>query len=150
MLPIAIIIMKEKNCEMFVRSVRTICVCVRVCVCVCVCVCVDDNVCVYLCMCVFYVCACLSESPLFRSPHLHLLLNTQYSYNSMIDCLSHVIKKDGPQGLYRGAWPSILRALPSYAASFWGYEATLQFMVNNRLKSSLLKKKREGEEKQEK
>ena len=68
----------------------------------------------------------------------------------MIDCLSHVIKKDGPQGLYRGAWPSILRALPSYAASFWGYEATLQFMVNNRLKSSLLKKKREGEEKQEK
>ena len=70
----------------------------------------------------------------------------------MIDCLSHVIKKDGPQGLYRGAWPSILRALPSYAASFWGYEATLQFMEKNRVKSyqSIKKEKGKKNEKKEK
>ena len=30
--------------------------------------------------------------------------------------------------MYRGAWPSVLRALPSYAASFWGYEATLSLL----------------------
>ena len=34
----------------------------------------------------------------------------------------------GITSLYRGAWPSVLRALPSYAASFWGYEATLSLL----------------------
>ena len=58
----------------------------------------------------------------------------------MIECLSHVIKKDGPLGLYRGAWPSILRALPSYAASFWGYEATLSFMEKRRIETCQPKK----------
>ena len=34
----------------------------------------------------------------------------------------------GVGALYRGAYPSILRALPSYAASFWGYEKTLELI----------------------
>ena len=34
----------------------------------------------------------------------------------------------GIGALYRGAYPSVLRALPSYAASFWGYEKTLELI----------------------
>lgn len=31
--------------------------------------------------------------------------------------------------LYRGALPSVLRAVPSYAASFWGYEVRFCFGI---------------------
>lgn len=53
----------------------------------------------------------------------------------MFECLNHVVKKDGVGALYKGAWPSILRALPSYAVSFWGYEATLAILEKNRIKN---------------
>ena len=66
----------------------------------------------------------------------------------MIECFSHVIKKDGPLGLYRGAWPSILRALPSYAASFWGYEATLSFMEKRRIQPKKIETEKETEKKE--
>ena len=52
----------------------------------------------------------------------------------MFECLNHVVTKDGFGALYKGAWPSILRALPSYAVSFWGYEATLAILEKNRIK----------------
>jgi hypothetical protein len=51
----------------------------------------------------------------------------------MFDCINQVVKADGLAVLYRGAWPSVVRALPSYAVSFWGYELTLQLMERNKL-----------------
>ena len=57
----------------------------------------------------------------------------------MFDCMNQVVKKDGLAALYRGAWPSVVRALPSYAVSFWGYELTLQLMERNKNKSAKLK-----------
>ena len=46
-----------------------------------------------------------------------------------------MVTKDGFGALYKGAWPSILRALPSYAVSFWGYEATLSILEKNRIRN---------------
>jgi hypothetical protein len=48
-----------------------------------------------------------------------------YKYTSMSQCLREVIKVDGLGGLYRGTVPTVVRSLPQYAASFWGYESTL-------------------------
>ena len=80
----------------------------------------------------------ISLSLTLSHTHTHTIYIFHDRYNSMFDCLSHVINKDGPRALYRGAWPSILRALPSYAVSFWGYETTLAFMEKKRTKSSLI------------
>ena len=51
----------------------------------------------------------------------------------MFDCVNQAVKADGLAVLYRGAWPSVVRALPSYAVSFWGYELTLQLMERKKL-----------------
>ena len=83
----------------------------------------------------------MSHSLSHSRSHTHTHTHTSSfhdRYNSKFDCLSHVINKDGPRALYRGAWPSILRALPSYAVSFWGYETTLAFMEKKRTKSPLI------------
>ena len=47
----------------------------------------------------------------------------------MNQCLRSIVKSGGLlSGLYRGAGTSVLRAIPSYAASWWGYELTLSLM----------------------
>ena len=59
----------------------------------------------------------------------------QYTYNQgMIHCFRSIIKSDGYSGLYKGVVPSVVRAIPSYAASFWGYEATL--LLADKIKES--------------
>lgn len=52
-----------------------------------------------------------------------------YRYANMNQCLRSIVKSGGLfSGLYRGAGTSVLRAIPSYAASWWGYELTLSLM----------------------
>jgi hypothetical protein len=58
-----------------------------------------------------------------------------YKYTSMSQCLREVIKVDGLGGLYRGMVPTVVRSLPQYAASFWGYETTL-LLIEKRNKQS--------------
>ena len=56
-----------------------------------------------------------------------------YKYSGMGQCLSSVFSSGGLfAGLYRGAGTSVMRALPSYAASWWGYELTLAFIARIR------------------
>ena len=59
-----------------------------------------------------------------------------YKYRGMTDCISQTFAENGLETFFIGAGPSIVRALPCYAASFWGYEKTLKIMAG-------LKKKRE-------
>ena len=62
----------------------------------------------------------------------------KYQYASVQDCLKQVVSREGYKGLYRGAAPTIIRSLPQYAASFWGYEATL--LLIERLKKERRKR----------
>ncbi len=48
-----------------------------------------------------------------------------YRYTGMWQCLKSIVATGGWLALYRGAGTSIMRAIPSYAASWWGYELTL-------------------------
>ena len=48
-------------------------------------------------------------------------------YKGSIDCALKVLRQNGIQhGLYKGMGPTLLRAFPSYAAAFYGYEYGLQ------------------------
>ena len=49
-------------------------------------------------------------------------------YQGMIDCMSKVVKERGWLGLYRGVSPTLMRAFPSYAAAFYGYEGALKLV----------------------
>lgn len=52
-----------------------------------------------------------------------------YRYVNMNQCLGSIVRSGGLlSGLYRGAGTSVLRAIPSYAASWWGYELTLSLI----------------------
>jgi hypothetical protein len=62
----------------------------------------------------------------------------KYQYANVQDCLKQVVSREGYKGLYRGAAPTIIRSLPQYAASFWGYEATL--LLIERLKKERAKR----------
>ena len=51
----------------------------------------------------------------------------QPRYKGSIDCAIKVLRQNGIQhGLYKGMGPTLLRAFPSYAAAFYGYEYGLQ------------------------
>ena len=57
----------------------------------------------------------------------------------MRPCLQSIVATGGWLSLYRGAGTSIMRAIPSYAASWWGYELTLDII--ERIKARAQKKK---------
>ena len=59
----------------------------------------------------------------------------KYKYSDMSNCFKQIINKNGYKGLYRGAGATLLRAIPSYALSFYGYEVTLQALEKRKLKS---------------
>lgn len=44
------------------------------------------------------------------------------NYNGPWDCTKKVIRQGGPQALFRGLLPTVLRDTPSFAAYFWVYE----------------------------
>mmetsp|Transcript_37058 Transcript_37058/g.37719 ORF Transcript_37058/g.37719 Transcript_37058/m.37719 type:complete len:319 (+) Transcript_37058:116-1072(+) len=47
-------------------------------------------------------------------------------YAGMLDCARQVVLRSGFLGLYRGVTPTLLRAVPAYAAAFYGYEWALK------------------------
>ena len=52
---------------------------------------------------------------------------TKPRYKGSFDCAMKVLRRDGIQhGLYKGMGPTLLRAFPSYAAAFYGYEYGLK------------------------
>jgi hypothetical protein len=61
-----------------------------------------------------------------------------YKYNNMAHCLMNVVKDGGYGELYRGIVPTIMRALPSYAAAFLGYEATLHYIKLKTVKKIII------------
>jgi hypothetical protein len=65
----------------------------------------------------------------------------KYKYTGMRNCCNQIIEKNGIQGLYRGAGTTLLRAIPSYALSFFGYEVTLQALEKRQPKQLLSLKK---------
>ena len=58
----------------------------------------------------------------------------KYKYPDMNNCFKQIIHKNGLQGLDRGAGTTLLRAIPSYALSFYGYELTLKALENRKPK----------------
>ena len=64
----------------------------------------------------------------------------KYQYTGMSNCFNQIIKKNGIQGLYRGAGTTLLRAIPSYALSFFGYEITLQVLEKHKTLQKIQKK----------
>jgi len=44
------------------------------------------------------------------------------------DALKHLLKEDGPKGLYRGFVPVFIRAFPANAACFMGFEVAIKFL----------------------
>ncbi len=62
-----------------------------------------------------------------------------YRHAGMRPCLQSIVATGGWLSLYRGAGTSIMRAIPSYAASWWGYELTLDII--ERIKARAQKKK---------
>ena len=54
--------------------------------------------------------------------------NAVYRYAGMRGCLRCIFSSGGWPALYRGAGTSVMRAIPSYAASWWGYELTLEII----------------------
>jgi solute carrier family 25 carnitine/acylcarnitine transporter 20/29 len=63
-----------------------------------------------------------------------LLKSYTYKYTNMNNCFKQIIDKNGIKGLYRGAGATLLRAIPSYALSFYGYEVTLRAIENRKPK----------------
>ena len=48
-------------------------------------------------------------------------------YNGMIDCFRKILRRHGVvHGVFKGMAPTLLRAFPSYAAAFFGYEYALK------------------------
>jgi len=58
----------------------------------------------------------------------------KYKYTGMRNCCNQIIKKNGIRGLYRGAGTTLLRAIPSYSLSFFGYEITLKSLEKRKSK----------------
>jgi solute carrier family 25 phosphate transporter 23/24/25/41 len=49
-------------------------------------------------------------------------------YRGVVDCLTSVLKRDGPLGLYRGMMPGFLKSIPSCMISFAVFEQTRTFL----------------------
>ena len=49
-------------------------------------------------------------------------------YTSSLDCFNKLIAKEGPQGLFKGFAPIMLRAIPANAACFFGMELAMSFL----------------------
>jgi len=43
-------------------------------------------------------------------------------YNSLFDVYRHLMKEEGPMGLFKGMRPALIRAFPANAACFFGME----------------------------
>jgi solute carrier family 25 (mitochondrial carnitine/acylcarnitine transporter), member 20/29 len=52
-------------------------------------------------------------------------------HSSSIKCIAAVVEERGMLGLYRGISPTLVRALPAYAASFYAYESVLEHLKDN-------------------
>jgi len=50
------------------------------------------------------------------------------TYNGFIDCLTKLLKNEGPSALFKGLGPAMLRAFPANAACFLGVEVSLKVM----------------------
>ncbi|WAR25342.1 MCAT-like protein [Mya arenaria] len=48
--------------------------------------------------------------------------------NGIRDVFRHLIKEEGPAGLFKGLTPVMLRAFPANAACFMGYELAMKFL----------------------
>ena len=59
--------------------------------------------------------------------------NRPRMYNGMFDCFRHIIKKDGPQGLFRGLLANYLKAVPASAITFVAFEEVNKFFAARNL-----------------
>ncbi len=50
-------------------------------------------------------------------------------YHSTVHCLATVFRDEGLRGLFKGAWPSLVKAAPSTALSFFVYEHVLSALA---------------------
>jgi len=50
------------------------------------------------------------------------------TYKGFTDCVTQLLKKEGPQALFKGLGPAMLRAFPANAACFLGVEVSLKVM----------------------
>jgi solute carrier family 25 (mitochondrial phosphate transporter), member 23/24/25/41 len=41
------------------------------------------------------------------------------TYTGFFDCITKIVKEEGPKGLYKGLWPCYLKVAPSMAILFW-------------------------------
>lgn len=51
------------------------------------------------------------------------------SVQSLGKCMAEILKREGLQGLYKGALPSVLKAAPSAAVTFAAYSYILQMLA---------------------
>ena len=68
----------------------------------------------------------LTSQP-FETTAIHMQLDNPRipQYKGMLDCMVLCVRRSGFGGLYKGMTPTLLRALPSYSAAFFGYEYAL-------------------------
>ncbi|KXZ50486.1 hypothetical protein GPECTOR_16g661 [Gonium pectorale] len=52
-------------------------------------------------------------------------------YKGSVDCFKQVLSKHGVKGLYRGVTSTVLRDMQGYAWFFLGYEATVNYFLQN-------------------
>ena len=50
------------------------------------------------------------------------------AFKNMWSCMKYKLKDGGVPALYHGITPALVRALPSYSASFYAYESALKYM----------------------
>jgi len=54
---------------------------------------------------------------------------TTRSYSGLRHCLRTVIVEESVRGLYKGLWPSVVKAMVTVGCSFWAYELFCNFML---------------------
>lgn len=50
------------------------------------------------------------------------------TYKGFLDCATKMIAKEGPQSLFKGLGPALLRSFPANAAGFLGRAYSLEMM----------------------
>lgn len=50
------------------------------------------------------------------------------AFRNLWSCMQYKLKEGGVPALYHGITPSLIRALPSYSASFYAYESALRYL----------------------
>ena len=50
------------------------------------------------------------------------------TFRNLWSCMQYKLKEGGVPALYHGITPSLIRALPSYSASFYAYESALRYL----------------------